>query len=200
MLQVYIPTVTVLRQRNLTHAISLSPFDLPLWLPSQIGTRAPFDKRLGEIEYRLRAAQAQEALGNLRRTLQLRATLYDCKDRWARGQGANTRALQAIATAQGRIRASADEYRQARTAILALAPILGHNVGNLYPALDDNDIRSMTEAEPQNVPVTKAQVAKAKSRQGQGRTTTFVLSWIWRVAGSAEAMTDDYADDSEYTS
>ncbi|KAJ3529367.1 hypothetical protein NMY22_g9027 [Coprinellus aureogranulatus] len=176
MLQIYIPATALLRQKNLTGALTLSAFELPLYLPSQIGT-------------------PQEALGSLRRTLQLRATLYDCKDRWARGQGANTRALKAIATAQGRIKASTDEYRQARTAILILAPILGHNVTNMYPPLEDRDIRSMTEAEPRNGPVGKAIAQKGRGLQGQGHTTTFILSWIWRVAGSAEAMSDDYAED-----
>lgn len=65
MLQIYIPSTIVLRQRNMAGAISMSPFDLPLWLPSQIGTRAPFDKRLGEIEFRLRAAQAQGLGGGI---------------------------------------------------------------------------------------------------------------------------------------
>jgi hypothetical protein len=150
------------------------PFDVQLWLPSQIGNQIPFDKSFAEIEYKLRNAQAHEVLGVLRRNLQIRATLYDAKDRWVRGQGANTRALSAIATVQARIAAARDEYRQARRALLALSDLLGYTkVDQEFLPLEDKDIRSMTEAEP-----------------GQGETRR-KLSWIWRRVNAADATEEE---------
>jgi hypothetical protein len=143
----------------------------------------PFDRSLAEIEYKLRNAQAHEALGVLRRNLQIRATLYDVKDRWLRGQGANTRALNAISTVQARIAAARDEYRQARIAILALADMLGHTkVEQEFLPLEDKDVRSMVEAEP-----------------GQGETRR-KLSWIWRRVNAADATeeeTEQFVTESE---
>ncbi|KAJ2935276.1 hypothetical protein H1R20_g1819, partial [Candolleomyces eurysporus] len=174
LLQLYIPASILLRKREPQRKESPKPFDVRLWLPSQIGKLVPFDRSLAEIEYKLRNAQAHEALGVLRRNLQIRATLYDVKDRWLRGQGANTRALNAIATVQARIAAARDEYRQAQIALLALADLLGHTkVDQEFLPLEEQDIRSMVEAEP-----------------GQGETRR-KLSWIWRRVNAADATEEE---------
>ncbi|KAJ3503018.1 hypothetical protein NMY22_g18393 [Coprinellus aureogranulatus] len=176
LLQLYIPGTALLRQRDAT--VHVNAFDLPLWLPSQIGQQVSFDYRLGEIEYRLRTAQAHEALGSMRRNLQIRATLYDVKKRWMRGQAANTRALKAIATVQGRISAFRDEYRKARTAILSLASVLQKgDHSRLFPALNDEDIQPMTEYSD-----TRSQTQK-------------VLSWIWRAVGASDDLKGDFGKD-----
>ncbi|RXW14552.1 hypothetical protein EST38_g11304 [Candolleomyces aberdarensis] len=158
LLQLYIPTSVILRKRAPQQKESLKPFEVQLWLPSRIGNLVSFDKSLAEIEYKLCNAQAHEALG----------------DRWLRGQGANTRALNAIATVQARIAAARDEYRQARVALLALADLLGHaKVDQEFLPLEDKDIRSMVEAEP-----------------GQGETRR-KLSWIWRRVNAADATEEE---------
>ncbi|KAJ2923768.1 hypothetical protein H1R20_g13317, partial [Candolleomyces eurysporus] len=173
-LQLYVPTSVLLRKREPQKKEIPKPFEVRLWLPSQIGNSVSFDMSLAEIEYKLRNAQAHEALGVLRRNLQIRATLYDVKDRWLRGQGANTRALNAISTVQARIVAARDEYRQARNALLALANLLNYpNVDQEFLPLEDKDIRSMTEAEP-----------------GQGETRR-TLSWIWRRVNAADATEEE---------
>ncbi|RXW22164.1 hypothetical protein EST38_g3695 [Candolleomyces aberdarensis] len=174
LLQLYIPTSVLLRKREPRQKDSPKPFEVQLWLPSRIGSLVPFDRSLAEIEYKLRNAQAHEALGVLRCNLQIRATLYDVKDRWLRGQGANTRALNAIATVQARIASARDEYRQARAALLALADLLGHmKVDQEFLPLEEKDIRSMVEAEP-----------------GQGETRR-KLSWIWRRVNAADATEEE---------
>ncbi|RXW17178.1 hypothetical protein EST38_g8677 [Candolleomyces aberdarensis] len=182
LLQLYIPASLSLRKREKREPQKKEsqkkegpkPFEVKLWLPSQIGKLASFDRSLADIEYKLRNAQAHEALGVLRRNLQIRATLYDVKNRWLRGQGANTRALNAIATVQARIVAARDEYRQARAALLALADFLGYpNVDKEFLPLEDQDIRSMVEAEP-----------------GQGETRR-KLSWIWRRVNAADATEEE---------
>lgn len=185
LLQLYIPTSITLRKREPQKKVAPKPFEVQLWMPSQIGRIVPFDKSLAEIEYKLRNAQAHEALGVLRRNLQIRATLYDIKDRWLRGQGANTQALNALATVQARIAAARDEYRQARTALLALADFLGYaNVDQEFLPLQDKDIRSMVEPEP-----------------GLGDTRR-TLSWIWRrvnAADATEAETQEFVAESEFS-
>ncbi|KAJ3533016.1 hypothetical protein NMY22_g7511 [Coprinellus aureogranulatus] len=95
-----------------------------------------------------------------------------------RGQGANTRALKAIATVQGRISAFRDEYRTARTAILSLASVLQKgDQSKLFPALLDEHIQPMTE-------------------YSDGRSQTKkVLSWIWRVVGASDDMQSDFGAD-----
>ncbi|KAJ2927454.1 hypothetical protein H1R20_g9640, partial [Candolleomyces eurysporus] len=174
LLQLYIPTSVTLRKREPQKKVPPKPFEVQLWLPSQIGKLVLFDRSLAEIEYKLRNAQAHEALGVLRRNLQIRATLYDIKDRWLRGQGANTRALNALSTVQARIAAARDEYRQARTALLALADLLGYaNVDREFLPLQEKDIRSMVEAEP-----------------GLGETRR-TLSWIWRRVNAADATEEE---------
>lgn len=216
LLQLYMPGTAILRSKDMGKA--RSAFDLPLYLPSSSATRITVDPRLSEIEYRLRVAQAHEALGTIRRNLQIRATLYDAKDRWARGQGANTRALNAIATVQARINASADEYRQARLAVMALTPITNSPcTTHTFLPLATEDIRAMTEMEPV-VMMTEAQLAAEKARAsqskkkgksksvngkgGQGSTgvrgeTKRTLSWIWRAVDSSKDLQTDFAADSE---
>ncbi|KAF6760814.1 hypothetical protein DFP72DRAFT_988118 [Ephemerocybe angulata] len=106
--------------------IPSSPYNLPLWLPSEIGSRAICDRRLIEIEYDLRIAQAQEALTNVKRHLQRRVTVRDLKARWLRGQGANTRALS----------------------LLGFWATQAEN--DATPPLEDADIRPMVPEEPED--------------------------------------------------
>ncbi|KAJ2913845.1 hypothetical protein MD484_g6552, partial [Candolleomyces efflorescens] len=176
-LQIYIPAVTHLRKKHESQD-HIPPYELPLWLPSQIGKQAPCDVRLATIEYRLREAQAHEALGTLRRNLQMRATLYDTKDRWMRGQGANTRALNAISTVKGRIDNAAADYRRAREALVVLTELLGYQkFDETFLPLKAEDIRSM-----------------AAPDDGKGETRR-TLSWIWRQGDANEAGSDSYIAD-----
>lgn len=174
-LQLYIPATFKLRQDAVSEK-TIQPYDLPLWLPSGIGTKAPMDRRLVEIEYKLRTAQVSESLVNLRRQLQRRVTAWDAKRRWVRGQGANTRANNLISTIEDRISADKEEYRRARRALLSLAEILGvKDVEKNFRPLLDADVQSLTRPELEQV------------SSGQ---TTRVLSWIWRHSSVAE---DDHS-------
>jgi hypothetical protein len=64
---------------------------MALWLPSSIKGRVPCDREPYEYEFRLREAQAHEALDALRKQLLLRTRLYKWMDRFARGVKNNTR-------------------------------------------------------------------------------------------------------------
>ncbi|KAF6741966.1 hypothetical protein DFP72DRAFT_994725 [Ephemerocybe angulata] len=184
-LQLYIPSTLLLRQ-NATGSKTIPPYDLPLWLPSQIGKQVPVDRRLTEIEFQLRSAQAQEALTTLRRSLQRRITVHDLKKRWLRGQGANTKALNLLATIEAQIAAARDEYRQARVALLALGKMLGKSgLESFYLPLEDSDIRAMVRPdldEPEG------------NRDVNNNTgaTRHVSSWIWRHASVSEDNHTEY--------
>ena len=79
----YIPAVNSLRMQNNDPAGSSDGTDvssdstdaavsLELLLPSAIGNRIPWDKRLGECEWLLRDAQAHDSLHKLRDSLRLK--------------------------------------------------------------------------------------------------------------------------------
>lgn len=129
--QLYMPGVVAHRRKEDKKALAkgqaeLQPQDTPLYLPSQIKGAFPCSKALAEIEWKLRHAQAHESLNAVRSSLQIRSHLYKFKDRFVRGQRANTRARNAIDSVQARIDASANEYRAAHAALSSLCLLLGH--------------------------------------------------------------------------
>ncbi|KAF6751956.1 hypothetical protein DFP72DRAFT_1070661 [Ephemerocybe angulata] len=191
-LQLYIPASILLRQKA-TGPKTVPPYELALWLPSQIGMQAPIDQRLIGIEYQLREAQAQEALTTLRRCLQRRVTVYDLKKRWLRGQGANTKALNLLGNIEAQIAAAKDEYRDARVALLSLGKMMGKvGLESFYLPLEDADVRAMAAPalDPnEKEPVTSKQKQKEKRKT---RETTRTISWIWRHASAAEDNHTEY--------
>ncbi|RXW15581.1 hypothetical protein EST38_g10274 [Candolleomyces aberdarensis] len=204
-LESYIPSTVELRKSRIP-VNTVAPYDLPLWFPSEIGKLAPFDLELGRLEFKLREAQAHEALGKLRRALQRRATQYDSKDRWARGQGMNTRSLASIASLQADVDESADEYRKAHDALTSLSTVLSLTVNSSLLTLNKQDIRSMPVENPQDevqrtLDLTRRlrQLEETDIRaidepeEGRGNTRRTV-SWIWRQ-GEISAETDPYTID-----
>ena len=151
-------------------ASSIKPHLIPLWLPSQINGRVSIDISLVIIEWKLRHAQAYESLDSLQHYLQFRAYLYKFKDRFVRGQGANTRARNAINGVQAKIDAAAAEYRVAYGALLLLSEssqILDIGWKNELLLLKDEDIRDLSEGKADRLGKT----------QSEGRRT---ISWIGR--------------------
>lgn len=180
-LQLYIPATFKLRQDAIGEK-SVAAYDLPLWLPSEIGNKAPIERRLVDIEYKLRSAQASEALVNLRRQLQRRVTVWDLKRRWVRGQGANTRALNLIGSIEERISVAKEEYRRARRALLVVGGLLGiRNLEKSFLPLLDGDVKSLSRPELNKVSA------------GQ---TTQVLSWIWRHSSVSEDKHSEFEAES----
>ena len=136
-------------------------------MPSRfIGADVDFDKRLADIEYQLRIAEAYEALDELRHNIQVRTHVYNFKDRFTRGQAANTRALNTIQAQNAKIHSSRDKYCTARTALVSLGRILGQtNWQSKLPVLADSDVRGISDGE---------------EGDSEGRKR---LSWIWKVMG-----------------
>src|SRR5271170_4928877 len=90
-----------------------------------LGTSLPCDEKLQEYEWQLRYAQASGALDMIRSQLRLQSTLYKHKDRFVRGQKANTRSRSRIDQVDASITAAAELYKVARAALMILGPILG---------------------------------------------------------------------------
>ncbi|KAI0066772.1 hypothetical protein BV25DRAFT_1867938 [Artomyces pyxidatus] len=134
------------------------PLDIPreLWSPGL----APglIDKAI-----RLRVAQAEEALHNLRRQLRIRKGLIHYKHVFVDGPGqkANTRARSAIKNLSARMDRHTAQYRAARAALVVLSPD-GSWQGHLRE-LRAEDIRAPREDD---------------GTVGEGHRET---SWIWRV-------------------
>ena len=179
-LQLYIPTTVSLREQHAESTSNVKPYDLPLWLPSQVGRRAPVPRTLIEIEFKLRQAQAQDALSTIRRNLQRRVTVWDLKDRWLRGQSANTKALNLLSTLQQKIQSARDEYTQARHALLALAVPLGKKgLDKIFRVLEDSDLKPL-------------QAESALTAPSAGQTREVGKSWIWNHAGASLDNLSEY--------
>jgi hypothetical protein len=166
----YIPGASVLRDRAERELPLDSPEerveDMLLFLPSTINRQIPIDSTLEKFEYRLRFAQAQDALTELRHHLRLRSHLYIKKDRFARGVAANTRSKNIISRTDDKVTACATKYRIARAAVKILAKHLKKSGWEVkLPRLNDPDIRGMTAG---------------LEGESEGKRT---LSWIWKTAG-----------------
>ncbi|KAG6836222.1 hypothetical protein H0H93_010103 [Arthromyces matolae] len=194
--QLYIPgVITLIRveeQASIAQKKTIHPYTMSLWLPSQIGVKLNYESVLPEIEWKLRVAQAFEALDTLRSNLQLRSHLYKFKDRFSRGQHANTRARASIETVQARIQAAAEDYRAAHKALDLLSVVLATrtDLGDVNPAnwskrffvLETVDIRELSEADHKQV--------------SEGRRK---ISWIWKVIGATGDETEDLRDGVYYS-
>ncbi len=163
--------------------MEIKPYEYPLWLPSQIKDRVCVPILLQKIEWKIRYAQAHEALQELRHQLQVRAYLFKFKDRFVRGQGANTRARNAISGVQVRIDGAAEEYRCAFNALQSLeSNLLEFGWKEELLPLVPEDIRDLSEG---------------KYGESEGRRT---ISWIWRTVGmrASEKSNDEYLLDREF--
>ncbi|KAI0054927.1 hypothetical protein BV25DRAFT_1922257 [Artomyces pyxidatus] len=137
-----------------------------LWLPSEVPRelwRVGFAPGLVDKAVRLRIAQAEEALHNLRRQLRIRKGLIHYKHVFVDGPGqnANTRARATIKKLSDRMAMHVKQYRAARNALVVLSPE-GSWQSHLRE-LRDEDIRAPREDE---------------EGLGEGHRET---PWIWRV-------------------
>ena len=167
-------------------ASSIKPHLLPLWLPSQINGRVSVDASLVNIEFKLWHAQAYESLDSLRHYLQVHAYLYKFKDRFIRGQGANTQAHNAINSVQAKIDATAVEYRAAYGVLLLLSSqVFEFWWKNELLLLKDEDIHDLSEGKTE-------QLGK---KQSEGRRT---ISWIWKTVPADDLKNDDFMRESMF--
>ena len=168
----YMPGVSILRTRYDTAEV-IAPEEYPLWLPSSLGALVSIESDLYQHEWQLRCAQARDALHAIRQGLRCRSYLLKYKDRYLTGQGANTRARNAVSSIQGKIDAAQVRYDAARNAIINIAPRvdkIGWQVE--FRLLDTKDVRSMSDLLDGETQGTKS------------------ISWIWKMRGAATSEED----------
>jgi len=108
----------------------------------------PCALKLQEYEFRLREAQAYEALEDVRQHLRLRMHMYKYKDKNVIGQRANTRSQNLINHVQSKVNASAATYTQAHNALTKLSSALGEHLWRTkLLVLVPEDIRPLKEGE-----------------------------------------------------
>jgi hypothetical protein len=168
--------VTVLRatsREEFSDVPDISIDKIQVLLPSNIGTQIPWNKQLGEYEWLLREAQAQDSLDKIRQNLRLRDFLLKKKKDWSRGVRENTRSQTAITQATNKVTAFTTKYRAARTALGNLAPLLnkGDKWSSEFLLLQDADIKGLPA-------------------EGWGEGTR-KLSWIWMSQGVSNAEMDE---------
>lgn len=154
---------------------ALDATTVELLLPSHVIDRVECDMKLSDFEWRLRYAQAHDALDDIQRLLVLRSRLYRSKERFSRGQYHNTRSVNILNCVNSNINYGVKKYRQTRVLLQQLSKLL-LKVGweHQLKVLQDEDVRQLEEGEGSSV--------------SEGRR---VLSWIWRAQGvgsTEEAM------------
>ncbi|KAJ7578945.1 hypothetical protein C8J56DRAFT_796995, partial [Mycena floridula] len=169
----YIPGANLLRSQDQDQsAINNKSFDMGLWLPSSIGTRAHCSSELQEFEWKLRTAQANDALDAIRTCLRLKGYLFRERRTNVTGVSANTRSMRAVANAEKKIIGLTKRYTIAYQALWSLALLLKKDITwklHFHP-LADQDVRPL--------PADRVTGEKDVS-----------LSWIWKMPGIAD--TDD---------
>ncbi|KAG1888370.1 hypothetical protein F4604DRAFT_1916291 [Suillus subluteus] len=160
----YLPAVQALIDQAAAREGHENAECIHLWLPSELKTK-PCDPRLREDEWELRYAQAHDALEELRQCLRIHCSLLTFKREWVRGQGANTRAQNALARIHRRRTACVKRYRSAWMALKSLATIMKKTgwQGRLQELAD-------THVKPLVDPYAT----------GEGRRH---VSWIWMMDG-----------------
>ncbi|RPD56280.1 hypothetical protein L226DRAFT_469306, partial [Lentinus tigrinus ALCF2SS1-7] len=167
----FMPSVVTLvsQQSSSDPQDSPLPQKASLFLPSSACIEVTVPHILLDHEWRLREAQALDALTDLRGHLEVRAYVYRYKDQHLRGQRETLRSRSIINSIENKIKMDASCYRAAYSALTTLSGALAkvNWRGSLQPLLD-SDIRHVSAGD------------------GSGSEGRRELSWIWK-AGSASA-------------
>ncbi|OJT08336.1 hypothetical protein TRAPUB_763 [Trametes pubescens] len=161
--QLYTPGIASQRERLMSQSeTACLPQNIPLLLPSTANGLIYCPATMLDQEWRLRHGQAHDALNDLRGDLEVRSHILKMKDRFMRGQRANTRARTIVQQTQAKIDMDSERYRVAYQAMYMLSGPLAKLSwqGGLRPLLAA-DIRHVTECEDG---VTEGRKA---------------MSWIW---------------------
>lgn len=193
--RIYMPCVDAVRpqtvrpQNSVSDALpddveSISAVDMELYLPHSLDERlrAQVSQGLLRKYQRLRFAQAEDALGAMKRSLRKGATLFDHQTRHTAGTGvaANTRMNTAIQRQNAKTRLDAARYRAAREALLVLDPL----------GTWKNRLQVLQEADVRPPPRDRTK----KNGVSEGRKT---MTWIWKVPRASEAEREGGQDEDE---
>ena len=154
------------------------PEKIELWLPSALPPSSRDSQCIGglaQLEYRLRFAQASNALHNIRHLRRLTRVLITASRAHITGtQGTATRGRSSFDKTKAQLSEAVSTYRVARKAITNLSP--NEEFGTWKKAfleLKDEDIRGP------GLESTKSTASR------------FVQSWIWTTASKLTTSSDD---------
>ncbi|KAJ6503653.1 hypothetical protein C8R45DRAFT_818086 [Mycena sanguinolenta] len=159
----------------------VSVSEISLWLPSTmvasktVKVEVAMHSGVCMYEYRLRVAQASEALHDVRRLLLVRTHLYKQKDVHSRGVRANMRSSDKIAALNDQIKRGARTYRAARAALVVLGPEVNRREWeNTLLVLEEDDVRGLPQShfhDPERKKKRKHSKKKARiARQEREKT------------------------------
>jgi hypothetical protein len=174
----YMPEVLKLTETE-TDSDHLRPESISLYMPSGVPMDLISSASLVEKERRLRQAQAEDALVELRRLLRVRFGLRNFKFmQVGHSQKANTRMRTLLTRFQERISRCADRYRVAQSALLRLDP-------------DGSWTDHLLELKAEHI----RGPGRESEDESEGRRE---LSWIWMVKdGANEDAAESEVDKSE---
>jgi hypothetical protein len=163
---VYMPAIVELRHTASSAADQVTqPERISLYLPSNIptSTRLSLAGGLADKERRMRIAQADDALTDLKRMLRITMGLWDYKlTNIGPSQGASTRTRSMIDGYRTKVTRCVERYRAARQALITLDPN-GEWILRLRE-LKSEDVRPPERTEEE------------KKKEGKHE-----VSWIWMV-------------------
>jgi hypothetical protein len=173
----YMPAVAEMRMEGSSESGVSHPESIALQLPSAIPGTAD---SLREKEKRLRLAQVDDSLTELRRLLRITMGLWQYKyTQLGPSQHAGTRARSMISRFQGKINRCAERYRAVRSALLLLEP--EGSWSQRYLELKPEDIRTP---------------GRGDHEESEGRRE---VSWIWMVrVNEADIASEEEINDSMY--
>jgi hypothetical protein len=168
---VYMPEISGLRTQALLDKPS-SPESVLLYLPSSVPpSLQPNMKSLVEKEKRIRIAQAEDALSELRRLLRITMGLWQYKfTQVGPSQCSGTRARSLINCFKDKIFHCAEHYQAARTALLSLDP-----TGSWITYLHE----------------LKAEDIRAPRKEDDEHEGDRAVSWIWLTSQCDRSLADD---------
>ncbi len=164
--QLFVPGMATILPESGDEGDSCLPQELPLLLPSAACTQIAIPATSMQHEFRLRRAQALDALADLRGHLEVRAYIYGYKDQHVRGQRKGNRSNDVVHSIEGKIKLATSRYHAAFTALTTLSNVLGDHGWRLsLRVLDDSDIRHIAAGD------------------GTGSVGRREISWIWKTSG-----------------
>lgn len=159
---------------------TISACDVPLNLPELLSTelRSQLSSKFLAKYWRLRLAQAEDALNSMKKHLRKGAALFKHKKDHVAGTGvaANTRMQSSIERQQSKTRLDAARYTTARSALLLLCP--SGKWKTRLRVLNETDIRPPT----------------SDGSTGEGRRQ---LTWIWRMKPASDDELEPGDDEGE---
>jgi hypothetical protein len=193
----YIPRLGYLRglaeQQSDYHEASV--YSIPLSLPSSSPPGLKFDAELSKIEFRVRVAEAYDALDALRRHLLLKTSVWQFRNANVFGQRMLTRSQQVINDVMDKINKDARRYRRAYKAITTLAPLVNDFSwkGSLRK-LKDSDIRSFRDTKDVDGKghASKSSLNQRRRNFEPQRRQTY--SWIWLSARVSQEASHEGTD------